>query len=257
MSSANEATRQDHDQDSAQDQEVPFRSAEQWLAERGVARQPIRVDTSTLPPAPPPAPAPAAGDQPTGPAGDVPTEVAGPEDNPDTAPADDEAFEPLEDAVARAVSFIRRSTTAQPASEGRLREKLRSRDTKSRVIDLALEQARRERLVDDVALVHALAEERRAKGHAAGRIRMDLRKRGLPDELIDQALAATEREDPEAVAFGVGRSKAPSYAHLEPEAAFRRLVGYLARRGHPEGLARKVAREVIYVEREAERTAGH
>ncbi len=231
------------------DEATEFRSAEDWLAQRGISREPIRVDTSTLPPAPPPAPTPAAGD--------TTAEVAGPEDNPDADGDDAPEFEPLEDAVARAVNFIRRSTAAQPASEGRLRDKLQQRDTRTRVIDLALEQARRERLVDDHALVHALAEERRAKGHAATRIRMDLRTRGLPDELIDQALASTEREDPEAVAFGVGRAKAPSYAHLEPEAAFRRLVGYLARRGHAEGLARKVAREVVYVEREAERIAGH
>ena len=86
---------------------------------------------------------------------------------------------------------------------------------------------------------------------------MDLRKRGLPDDLIAEALAATEREDPEAVAFGVARAKAASYGHLEPETAFRRLVGYLARRGHGEGLARKVAREVVWADREDERTAGH
>lgn len=225
----------------------PFRSAEEWLADHGIQRDPIRVapGPAPAPDAPPAAPPPAAGtDQPaTDPVGDQAEEPA--------------RHEPLEDAVARALAFIRRSTNAQPASEGRLRDKLSQRDLPARAIDLAIERARREQLVDDEVLVHALAEERRAKGHAASRIRMDLRKRGLPDDLIDQALAATEREDPEAVAFGVGRAKAPSYAHLEPEAAFRRLVGYLARRGHAEGLARKVAREVVYVEREAERTAGH
>lgn len=214
-----------------------FRSAEDWLQAQGIQRDPIRVDTSTLPPAPP------APDPP-------PAEV-------DSAEVDTAGPERLEDAVARAVGFLRRSTARQPASEGRLREKLRHRDTPARVIDLALEQARRERLVDDEALVHAVAEERRARGHAASRIRRDLRARGFPDELVAQALAGTEREDPEAVAFGVARSKAPSYAHLEAEVAFRRLVGYLARRGHAEGLARKVAREVVYVEREAERIAGH
>lgn len=221
-----------------------FRSAEEWLARQGIRRDPIRVDTTTLPPAPPaPSPPPADPDPATA--------------GTDTAEGSGGEPEPLEDAVARAVAFIRRSTANTPASEGRLRDKLARRDTPARVIDLALEQARRERLVDDAALAAALAEERRAKGHAATRIRMDLRKRGLPDDLIDQALAATEREDPEAVAFGVARAKAPSYGQLEPEAAFRRLVGYLARRGHPEGLARKVAREVIYVEREDAQIAGH
>ena len=224
-----------------------FRSAEDWLTQQGVERRPIRVDTSTLPEAPP-TPPPAPPEAPVGeqtPAADEPS-------------ADDEPEpEPLEDALGRAVGFIRRSTAAQPAAEGRLRDKLEQRGTRARVIELALEQARREGLVDDRALVHALAEERRAKGHAAGRIRMDLRRRGLPDDLIDEALAATEREDPEAVAFGVARAKASSYGHLEPETAFRRLVGYLARRGHGDGLARKVAREVVWADREDERTAGH
>jgi regulatory protein len=220
-----------------------FRSAEDWLQQQGVTRDPIRVDTSTLPPSPP-APDPT------------------PETTGDGAPAtgegadDGDRPEPLEDAVSRAVGFIRRSTAMHPASEARLRDKLADRDTPARVIELALERARRERLVDDRALTFALAEERRAKGHAATRIRMDLRQKGLPEDLVAEALAGTEREDPEAVAFGVAREKAPAYAHLDAEVAFRRLVAYLGRRGHPEGLARKVAREVVYVEREAERTAG-
>ena len=223
-----------------------FRSAEEWLAQQGVTRDPIRVDTTTLPPAPPP------------PAADTPTgDASASSEAADATPTANPEPEPLEDAVARAVAFIRRSTAMHPASEGRLRDKLAGRDTPRRVVELALEQARRERLVDDRALTFALAEERRAKGHAATRIRMDLRQKGLPDDMIAEALAGTEREDPEAVAFGVARGKAGSYAHLDAEAAYRRLVAFLARRGHPEGLARKVAREVVYVDREAERTAGH
>ena len=232
-----------------------FRSAEEWLAQQGIRRDPIRVDTTTLPPAPPtPDPTPDSAPTALGGDGDDVPAATGEDGAPDE---DAPRLENLEDAVSRAVGFIRRSTAMHPASEGRLRDKLAGRDTPRRVIDLALEQARRERLVDDRALTFALAEERRAKGHAATRIRMDLRQKGLPDDLIAEALAGTEREDPEAVAFGVGRDKAPSYAHLDAETAYRRLVAYLARRGHPEGLARKVAREVVYVERESERTAGH
>lgn len=226
-----------------------FRSAEEWLAQQGVQRDPIRVDTTTLPPAPP-------GPDPTSADGTPEQDPAGRGASAD-APSHEPEPEPLEDAVAKAVGFIRRSTAMHPASEGRMRDKLAGRDTPARVIELALEQARRERLVDDHALTFALAEERRAKGHAATRIRMDLRQKGLPEDLIAEALAGTEREDPEAVAFGVARDKSPSYGHLDAETAYRRLVAYLARRGHPEGLARKVAREVVYVEREAERTAGH
>jgi regulatory protein len=236
--------------------DTPFRSAEDWLADRGVRRDPIRVAPTPPAEAPTAAPPPPPPPPPTGPSDAV---AAAADRTVSSAVQTDAAVEreDLGDAVARAVAFLRRSTAMHPASEQRLRDKLEQRDTPAPVINLALEQARRERIVDDAALIHALADERRAKGHAASRIRMDLRKRGFPDDLIDTALEATEREDPEAVAFGVARAKASSYGHLEPEAAFRRLVGYLARRGHPEGLARKVARQVVWVEREDERVAGH
>ena len=88
--------------------------------------------------------------------------------------------------------------------------------------------------------------------HATVKVYLDAR----PDVRATRRARQT-REDPEAVAFEVARRKAGSYAHLEPEAAYRRLVGYLARRGHAEGLARKVARQVVWVEREQDRITGH
>ncbi len=229
--------------------EPAFRSAEEWLAAAGVEREPIRV---TVPPQPQPQPQPEPQPVPQAPPEPATPAPAEPSDEPAARGPGD-----LDDEVRRALAFIRRSTASQPASEGRLRDKLSRRDIPRAAIDLALERARGERLVDDVALANALVAERRAKGHAATRIRKDLRHRGLPDDLINQVLASTDDEDPEAVAFGVARARATSYGALDDEAAYRRLVGYLARRGHAEGLARKVAREVIYAEREAARVAEH
>jgi len=245
----------------------PFRSAEEWLKEQGVRREPIAAPppATDKPDGPPPTTREVvrlaqaqARDEAAGLAatpdqgsGQVASRPGGEDDAPPPEPRN------LEDEVARALNFIRRSTAAQPASEGRLRRKLADRDTPAPAIERAMVRARGERLVDDIAMARALVEERRAKGHANPRIRMDLRKRELDDAVIEAALARYESEDPEAVAFAVARQRAASYGSLPPEKAFRRLVGYLARRGHSEGIARKIAREVIYVERERERTAGH
>lgn len=242
----------------------PFRSAEEWLKQQGVRREPI---------APPPAAEPPSGPAPTtrevvrlaeaqardaaaGPSGPSPSHAPQPEHDDADAQTPPQ-HRNLEDEVSRALNFIRRSTANQPASEGRLRRKLADRDTPAPAIDQALARARDERLVDDQAMARALVEERRAKGHANKRIRLDLRKRELSDEVIEAAIARYDVEDPEAVAFDVARRRANTYGSLEPEKAYRRLVGYLARRGHSEHVARKVAREVIYVEREQERAAGH
>jgi SOS response regulatory protein OraA/RecX len=262
--------------------DTPFRDAEAWLAARGIERDPIEVPLQ-----PPSSPEPSSGGEggPPHPAGD--RAVTGSEaaaqavgaDVPVTARqaaglaadaldeavrrADERAATPdrgaprLEDDVAAAVAFVRRSTSGAPQSEGRLREKLADRGTPGAVIEAAMERARRERLVDDAAMVAALVEERRRKGHAPKRIRTDLRARGFTDALLDDALRSAEEEDQEAAAFAIAADKVRGLTSLSAEAAFRRVVAHVARRGYPEGLARKVSREAVFAARDPERTAGH
>ncbi len=251
----------------------PFRDAEAWLAERGVRREPLHVEPTAPHPVPPPPADPASPHAPTAPsqgstAGEVrPREVAHLAVQADadrrsaaaeqaaapTAPAE----APISDEVARAVAFIRRSTSSTPQAEGRLRDKLGERDHDPRTIDLALEQARRERLVDDAAMAAALVEEKRRAGHAPARIRRDMRERGFDDDVLDQALASAEQEDPEARAFAVAIDRARRLTAAPTETAFRRVHGHVARRGYPDALARKVARQAVFATREEERAAGH
>lgn len=256
-----------------------FRSAEEWLAAKGIQRRPIRVDAS---PSDQPEPDASSG-SPTGGvpgpdpsarevgqlATEAPPVVPGegvdpgapgsasttPDTAPDTAPT--RAPAELGDEVARAMAFIQRSTASTPAAGGRLERKLRSRDIPGAAIRLAMADARAQGLVDDAALADALVEEGRDKGHAPRRLRADLRKRELADNVIDAAMARIGDRDPEAVAFDVAARKAREYRGLDAETAFRRLVGFLARRGHNEGLARKVARQVVFDDRETDRVTGH
>lgn len=257
----------------------PFKDAEAWLARRGVRRESIRVADRPVD-----APVDAAADPgadrrvgrssaadpyPTGP-------PAGPELSArdaarllgqakadaallqaDAASLPDPSVPHLEDDVAAAVAFLRRSTSVAPQAEGRLREKLAGHGYAPPVIEGALERARRERLVDDLAMALALVDERRRKGHALARIRRDLRERGFDEATLDRALAGSEREDPEAAAFAVARDKAAGLTALAAELAFRRVVGHVVRRGYPEWLARKVAREAVFTARDADRTSGH
>jgi regulatory protein len=257
------------------------RDAETWLAERGIDRQPFRLTPTTDEVATvgqaTETEAEGRVDQPrpATPAAD-PTDAHGPApsareaallartgaEEAELRAAEREAQRPvggpsLSDDVSEALQFIRRSTTNAPQSVGRLRSKLEDRDTPAAAIDLAVERAHAEGLVDDEAMVAALIEERRAKGHAPRRLRDDLRKRGFDRATIDRALAPIEAEDPEAAAFDVARARAERLTGVAAETAVRRVVGHLARRGYPEGLARKVAREAVFTTRDEARTAGH
>jgi regulatory protein len=238
------------------------RDAEAWLAERGIEREPIRVTPG--PAESPPGSGPGS-DAPTGPppsvreaaqlaeAGEVEAERRAAEAAATRPPP----ASSLADDVAEGLAFVRRSTANAPQSVGRLRRKLAERDTPAAAIDLVIERAHAERLVDDDAMAAALVEERRAKGHAPTRLRKDLVARGFDRDTIDRALAPVEAEDQEAAAFAVARSKADRLTGVDPETAFRRTVGHVARRGYPEGLARKVARQAVDVSRDPARSAGH
>lgn len=235
--------------------QTPFRDAEAWLAQRGVAREPLEVE-------------PAAPDQDAGgdgSVGQVGTREAvrlARQAGADAAlvQAERAAGPPtetgLQDEVSRAVAFVRRSTTGAPQSEGRLREKLIERGHPAAVVELALERARTERLIDDAAMVAALVEEKRHAGHAPARIRRDLRARGFDDQVLDPALVAAESEDQEAAAFAVAAERAARLTAAPTETAYRRVVGHVTRRGYPEALARKVARAAVFSARETERTTG-
>lgn len=237
----------------------PFRDAEAWLAERGVRREPLRVEPAEQDPASPPPPDDGPGAVRSREAARVAAQAEADRrlvaEEQAAAPAEP-AEEPLADEVARAVAFIRRSTASAPQAEGRLRDKLGDRGHEPHTIELALRQARRERLVDDAAMAASLVEEKRRAGHAPARIRRDLRERGFHDDVLDGALAAAEQEDPEAQAFAVAMDRAQRLTAVPTETAFRRVHGHVARRGYPDALARKVARAAVFSSREDERAAG-
>jgi SOS response regulatory protein OraA/RecX len=240
--------------------------AERWLASRGIQREPIRVTPAEEPGV---APAPGAEVAPDARPPDAQpsdartetstaTEVASqPEQQ---GPADSSLLsEAASDASAQtvesALGFIRRSTSNAPQSEGRLRTKLEDRGYPGSTIDEAMVLARAERLVDDAAMLAALIVERRARGHADPRLRRDLRGRGFSGPQVDEALAQFAATDPAAAVFALAREQASRHRGVEAEAAVRRTVGYLVRRGHGEGLARKAARDAVYADREAQQVA--
>lgn len=232
--------------------------AEGWLASRGVRREPLIGDGSArqaaAPPAPP-VPAPSVreairlAEQSARDADIVSTTATPPE-------VDEAATAARPDDVDAALAFVRRSTSNAPQSEGRLRTKLTERGHDGPTVELALERARDERLVDDDAILAALIVERRARGHADARLRRDLRDRGFTGPQVDAALELHAATDPAAAAFAVAREQAARHRGADPEVAVRRTIGALVRRGHGEALARKAARDAVYADREAQQVAG-
>ncbi len=215
--------------------------AERWLASRGIQREPL-LGTNL---------ADGAIDE----APDVEEPSASAIDAAPTSGVSDVGSDAPGETVEGALSFIRRSTANAPQSEGRLRSKLEDRGYPESIVTEAMARARTERLVDDAAMIAALIAERRARGHADLRLRRDLRGRGFSGRQVDEALATYAATDPAAVVFALAREQVERHRAVDAEAAVRRTVGFLVRRGHGEGLARKAARDAVYADRETQQVA--
>lgn len=230
------------------------RDAEAWLAARGIERHELSVDTATGEDDPAPITAHQAVDLARQSHRDEAQAAADAAAHPPAAPSDRHVDD---DTVRQAFQFLRRSVTATPQSCGRLAEKMRERGFDADVIDTALEQGRQAGLVDDAVLAVAFTGERHERGHALARIGRDLRRRGFSSEVIEAALAPHRHEDPEAAAFAIANERAARLGALDAEAAFRRVHGLVVRRGYSDAVARKVARQAVFLHREDDRVSGH
>ena len=118
-------------------------------------------------------------------------------------------------------------------------------DVPADTADEIIERMRELGYLDDVSLAEQLVHagvERRGQGRHA--IAQTLAKRGVPRDIADAALAELPDDDAER-ALEFARRKAPTVGGKDPQAALRRLVGQLSRRGYPSGVAMSAARQAL------------
>ncbi|HKT57142.1 MAG TPA: regulatory protein RecX [Microbacterium sp.] len=99
--------------------------------------------------------------------------------------------------------------------------------------------------LDDAALAEQLVHAGSTrKGQGRQAIAQTMSGRGIPRDIADAALADLPDDDLER-ALDYARSKAAAMARLDPQAALRRLVGQLTRRGYPSHIAMTAARQAL------------
>lgn len=112
-------------------------------------------------------------------------------------------------------------------------------------VDEALAAFIRRGYLDDAALADQLVRagtERKGQGRQV--LAQSLAKRGIPRDIADAALAEMPDDDAErALAFA--RTRVHALRNVPPDAAQRRLVGQLSRRGYPASVALTAAREAL------------
>ncbi len=168
-----------------------------------------------------------------------PTPGSSADDVPDADPVE----------VARAICL--QQLTMGPRTRGQLEGVLRRRDVEPEVAAEVLDRLEGVALVDDAAFSENYVRTRHAgRGLARRAIGYELRGKGVSDAVVTEALESLDPDEELATARALVDKRLPSTRRFDVDARTRRLVGMLARKGYPGGLAMSVVRDALAAEYE-------
>ena len=132
-------------------------------------------------------------------------------------------------------------------SRHQLAQVLAKRDVPSAAAEAALDRYTELGYIDDAAFARSWVESRqRTRGLAASALRRELRQKGIDRELIDQVLADGVDDDSEReAASALVHKKLRTMRGVDHDAASRRLVSMLGRKGYAPGVSYAVVREAL------------
>jgi regulatory protein len=141
-----------------------------------------------------------------------------------------------------------------PRTRAQLASALRRRHVPDEVAEAVLGRFAEVRLIDDAAFAQAWVESRHhGRGLARRALSAELRQRGVAAEEVRAAVGSLDDQDELATARRLVAKRVEATRGRPLPARVRQLVGMLARKGYPAGLAIQVVREAL----EAERQRGH
>jgi regulatory protein len=154
--------------------------------------------------------------------------------------------DPEEDPEAVARQICLRMLAAAPRTRAQLATALQRRGVPEDAAEAVLSRFADVGLIDDAMFATAWVESRHHGRGLSGRaLAAELRQRGVPSADIQAAVDRLGPEQEVATARAlVARRLAATRGQPTP-ARVRRLIGVLARKGYPQALAYRVAREAL------------
>jgi regulatory protein len=154
----------------------------------------------------------------------------------------DQSRDPAE--VAREICL--RQLAVRPRTRAELAAALARRGIDADVAASVLDRYDEVGIIDDAAFARAWVSSRHhGRGLASRALANELRQRGVDKELADEALAELDDDTQAATARQLVDRKLRAAGSTPPDALFRRLVGSLARKGYPPGVAIRVVKDAL------------
>jgi regulatory protein len=171
---------------------------------------------------------------------------------PPDLPPDPAAQGPDADPESVARTILLDQLTGRARTRKELSDKLAAKHVPAEIAGRLLDRFEEVGLVDDGAFARLWVGQRQSavgggKGLARRALANELRRKGVDDETAREALDEVDPADEEAAARELVRRKLRSLARFDDQTATRRLVGMLARKGYPSGLAFRVVKDELAV----------
>lgn len=139
-----------------------------------------------------------------------------------------------------------RLLAARPRTRAELATALRRRGIADGVAGEVLGRYDEVGIIDDAAFARAWVSSRHhGRGLARRALAVELRQRGVDNDTVGEALEELDPGIEAATARALVDRKLRTLGRAAPEAAFRRLVGMLARKGYAPGVAVRAVKDAL------------
>lgn len=146
----------------------------------------------------------------------------------------------------KAKSECLRQLAVKPRTRADLAKALARKGFEAEVFEPVLEKLERAGLVDDAGYAEMLVRSRHThQGLGRRALTSELLRQGVDRAVAAEAVSAIDADDEDVRARELVRKRLPGLADADNTRAVRRLVGMLARKGYPEGMAYRVVREEL------------
>ena len=152
---------------------------------------------------------------------------------------------PEQSEPERAREICLRLLAVRPRTRVELGKALARKEISDEVISEVLDRYDEVGIIDDAAFARAwVASRHQGRGLARRALANELRQRGVDSEVASEALETVDDDEEAATARALVDRKLRT-ATGTPEAVFRRLVGMLARKGYPAGVAIRAVKDAL------------
>jgi len=152
---------------------------------------------------------------------------------------------PEQTEAERAREICLRQLSVRPRTRAELAKALARKQISEEVIAEVLDRYDEVGIIDDGAFARAWVSSRHhGRGLARRALANELRQRGVVSEVAAEALDTLDEDEEAATARALVDRKLRSTTGT-PEAVFRRLVGMLARKGYPPGVAIRAVKDAL------------